>query len=311
MFRHSPLFQFKHGDHTCVFYRSEDVLFELLTPYIAEGILKGERCFCAQKPEFIKRLVYDLSFLGIDTEREIRRGALELHTEDEAYFPNKRFEPAVMLEMLTRSIGDAVEKGFQGLRTAGEMSWAVRGRNECDRVIGYEKMVEECFPGKAVIGICQYAMNEFPPDVLNSVLESHRQHLAETTAESIHSSLHVRYGCCSAEVVADRFVLDPRYYYVVQQQRQREIVGWGVAPTFASATARAEQLARGGSGGAMPRWHAGANHRQGRCAHAFYSIIDRILLFRAFRREPAALAVRRPYKRRRVKVCEAADDPVL
>jgi DcmR-like sensory protein len=244
MFRHSPLFQFKHGDHTCVFYRSEEALFELLTPYIAEGILKGERCFCAQKPEFIKRLIYDLRFLGIDTDREIARGALELHTEDETYFTNNRFEPEAMMEMLTRSIREAQEKGFAGLRTAGEMSWAARGRDECDQVIGYEKMVEECFPGKAVIGLCQYAMNEFTPDVLNVVMENHRLHVADRAADSFHSSLSVRYGGCSAEVVVDKLMLDPRHYYVVQQQRSREILGWGVAPTFESAIAKAEQLAR-------------------------------------------------------------------
>ena len=38
MFRLSPLFQFRHGDHLCVFYRSEDALLEVLTPYVAEGI---------------------------------------------------------------------------------------------------------------------------------------------------------------------------------------------------------------------------------------------------------------------------------
>jgi len=52
---------------------------EMLSPCIAVGILRGERCFCAQKPEVLKRLEYDLRFIGIDTDREIRRGALELH----------------------------------------------------------------------------------------------------------------------------------------------------------------------------------------------------------------------------------------
>jgi hypothetical protein len=76
---------------------------EVLTPYIAVGILRGT-CLCAQKPEALKRLVYDLRFVGIDTDREIRREALELRTEDEAYFINKRFEPHVMVEMLRRKI---------------------------------------------------------------------------------------------------------------------------------------------------------------------------------------------------------------
>ncbi len=244
MFRHSPLFQFGYGDHLCVFYRSSDSLFEVLTPYIAEGILKGEKCFCAQKPESLKRLIYDLRFLGIDTDREMKRGALELHTEDETYLPESRFEPEALVEMLAGAIDDASQKGFSGMRTAGEMSWAVRGRNACDQVLVYEKMIDECFPGKAVIGLCQYSMNDFPPDILEAVLESHRLHLCDTNSNCLHSSLHVRNGTYNAEVVVDKLMLDPRFYYVVEQSRSREVLGWGVAPSFDSAAAQAEQLAR-------------------------------------------------------------------
>ena len=252
MFRQSPLFHFRHGDHTCVFYRSPDTLSEVLTPYIAEGILKGERCFLAQKPQTLKRLIYDLRFLGLDTDKEIKRGALELRTEDETYFPTKGFEPAVMVEMLTRSIAQASSQGFAGLRTAGEMSWALRGRNQCDQILEYEKMVDECFPGKRVVGLCQYPMNEFPAGMLDSVLENHRLHLADTSSNCLHSSLHIRYGSYSAEVVVDKLLVDPRYYYVVQQQLPREVVGWGVAPTFDSAAARAEQLVRNPTGATPP-----------------------------------------------------------
>src|ERR1700749_4177872 len=93
MFHNSLLFQFKHGDHTCVFYRNEDSLREVLTPYIADGLRRGERCFCAQAPQICKRLVFDLQFLRIDTDSAIRRGALEIHSFDEVYFPNRKFEP--------------------------------------------------------------------------------------------------------------------------------------------------------------------------------------------------------------------------
>jgi len=252
LLRNSPLFQFRHGDHTCLFYRSEDALMEVLTPYIAEGILRGERCFCAQKPEVLKRLVYDLRFIGIDTDREIRRGALELRTEDEAYFINKRFEPHVMVEMLRRKIEEARDQGFTGLRTAGELGWAMRGRNECDEILEYEKLVEKSFSGKPAIALCQYAVDEFRPDVLDSVLESHRLHLDESKRNSFHSSIHVRLGKYGAEIVADKLTLDPRYYYVVQQIRPREVVGWGIASDFDTATAGAEQLVKDTAGMAGP-----------------------------------------------------------
>jgi hypothetical protein len=118
----------------------------------------------------------------MDTDREIKRGALELHTEDEAYFPNKQFEPLAMMEMLTQSIDESLEKGFVAFRSAGELGWAARGRNDCDRFIEYEKMVEKCFPKKPAIGLCQYALSDFLPDTLDSVLESHKLHIPETSS---------------------------------------------------------------------------------------------------------------------------------
>ena len=244
MFQHSPLFQFKHGDHICVFYRSEDALMEVLSPYIAQGILRRERCFCAQRPETLKRLIYDLRFLGIDVDREIARGTLELHTEDETYFPNRVFEPSTMMDMLLRAIETARNEGFTGLRTAGEMSWAVRGRNACDQILAYENLVDEIFPGKSATGLCQYSVNDFDPETLDCVLENHKMHLAESDS-SLHSSVSIRQGRCNVEIVVDKFVVDPPHYYVVQPHRKRsEVLGWGVAPTFDDAAARAEQLVR-------------------------------------------------------------------
>jgi hypothetical protein len=243
MFRRSSLFQFRNGDHTCAFYRSERDLMEVLNPFIADGLRRGERCFCAQKPEVLKRLVNDLRFLGIEPEEEIRRGALVLRSEDETYFPNKRFEPAAMMDLLIASISDAHQLGFASFRSAGEMSWAVEGRNDCDFVVGYEKMVDEYYPGKPAIGLCQYPIDKFAPEVLKAVVHSHRMHIAETATHSNHSSIHLRNGEWLAEVVADKQDNDPRYYYVVQKHRPREVLGWGIAPDFEVANASIQRLA--------------------------------------------------------------------
>jgi hypothetical protein len=244
MVRHSPLFHFKRGSHACVFYRSEDALLEILTPFVADGLRRGERCFCAQKPHVIKRLLFDLRFLGFETDREIRQGNLEFHTEDEVYFPNKRFEPEVLMQLLLDSIDESVKLGYSCFRSAGELSWAVDGQNQCDQLIEYEKMVEEAYPGRAAVGICQYDMSKFPTHVLDSTLKVHRSHVFQPHSGSNHSSMGLGFGECRAEIVADRFVLNPTYYYVVQQRFPQEIVGWGVAADFDTAAGDAERLAR-------------------------------------------------------------------
>jgi MEDS: MEthanogen/methylotroph, DcmR Sensory domain len=242
MFRHSSLFQFKNGDHTCVFYRTQQALMEVLTPYIADGLRRSERCFCAQKPQILKRLVYDLWFLGIDPDQEIRRGALELQTVNETYLPNDRFEPRALMDMLIRSIEEARRNGFRSFRTAGELSWAVEGRNVCDHVVGYEKLVDEYYPGQPAIGLCQYSMSKFEPHVLQAVLQAHRMQVVETATHSDHASMHIRDNSWSAEIVADKMALSPRYYYVVHHREPSEPLGWGIAPDFDSASANIDRL---------------------------------------------------------------------
>ena len=111
-------------------------------------------------------------------------------------------------------------------------------------VIEYEKMVEEAYPGRAAVGICQYDMSKFPTHVLDSTLKLHRSHVFQPHTDSNHSSMGLGFGECRAEIVADRFVLNPAYYYVVQQRFPQEIVGWGVAADFDTAAGDAERLAR-------------------------------------------------------------------
>jgi hypothetical protein len=243
MFRHSSLFQFKNGDHTCVFYRSTDELMQVLIPFVGDGLRRGERCFCAQKPEVLKQLVYDLRYLGIDSDKDIQRGSLDLRSEDDTYLPNGRFEPQAMMDMLMRSIREAHDQGYESFRSAGELSWAVEGRNVCDLVIGYEHMVNEYYPGRPAIGLCQYNITKFPPELLKAVVQAHRMQLAEAPANSSYSSIYVRNGRWAAEVIADSRQTTPRYYYVVQNRRPQEVLGWGVAPNFESATAQIDQLA--------------------------------------------------------------------
>lgn len=242
MLRHSSLFQFRHGDHVCVFYRNEDSLREVLTPFVADGLRRGERCFCAQKSHIARRLVFDLRFLGIDTDDALRRGALEIHTEHEVYLPNNKFEPRIMMNMLMRSLDDALHHGFTAFRTAGELSWAVRGIKHCDQLIDYEKMVDECFPGKPAIGLCQYDVNAFAPEVLEAAIQTHRMRLCDLSQTAIQAGMAIRQGEYWSEIVVNRHVHNPSYYYVVERHKPAEVIGWGIADTFDSATEQAGNL---------------------------------------------------------------------
>jgi hypothetical protein len=229
-----PMFHFTHGDHTCVFYWDLQGLLEVLTPYIAEGLRQNERCFCAQRPETLKALCNDLRFIGVDIEREQKRGALELHTTNEVYFRNMRFDPDALMELLERSVEDSVRNGFSAFRTAGELSWAVEGRNECDKLVAYEKLVEASYPSKPAVGICLYPIRSFEPAVLDRVVAAHSKVLHYGCHSSSTASLHVHWPECEAEIVTKRYTADAPYHYVVQRQ-SGEVLAWGESADFKGA----------------------------------------------------------------------------
>ena len=114
MLNSAPLFRLKHGNHICVFYRDETYLLDILAPYIADGLRNGERCFCAQKPDMVKRLHTALKHIGVDVQREIKRGALEIRTDNEVYLGGGNFDPEAMMQVLETSITDSVKQGFTG-----------------------------------------------------------------------------------------------------------------------------------------------------------------------------------------------------
>jgi len=233
-----PIFNFRHGDHTCVFYWDLDGLSEILTPYIFEGLRRNERCFCAQKPETLKALCDDLRFLGVNVEKEQRRGALELHTTNEVYFHDMRFEPDALMDLLERSIEESVRSGFSAFRTAGELSWAVEGRDECDRLVAYEQKVQASYPGKPAVGMCMYPIRSFEKPVLDRVVAAHNKVVRSGQQGSSTASLHIHWPERKAEIVTNKSVRSP-YHYVVEGQGG-EILSWGKSADFDGALKLAE-----------------------------------------------------------------------
>ena len=239
-----PLFRFQHGDHACVFYKNEDFLLEVLTPYVADGLRRHERCFCVQAPQVLKRLEMDLAFIGVNVEREIKRGALDFYTPSQVYLRSGAFEPEILMDMLIRSVDESVKGGFSGFRSAGELSWAMEGSHDCSQLLGYEAMVQNSFPGKPAIGMCQYPMNRFPTDVLQKTLDHHRYSLTEPHLESKHASLCLRTRHAEVEIVANRFATDPKYYYVASPLRTKTPFGWGVEAELNRAIDESDALLR-------------------------------------------------------------------
>lgn len=239
----APLFKFKHGDHCCVFYEDENALLDLLVPFFADGLKKKERCFAAQTSSLADKLLAGLHRRGINIREDVARGAFNLVTLENFYGPGAgEFNPKALMQELEEFIQESVRRGFSGSRMAGEMQFVATNGVECSQLLEYERLVDAAFPVRRVLGICQYNTTLFDEAMLEKVVAVHRQSMHNLHPRSQHSSMAIRRGRYVLDIVADRAHPRTSFYYVAQEHGKRDILGWGVEPSFDDAMYEGETL---------------------------------------------------------------------
>lgn len=161
------------GSHICLLYRNEEEHRVVLTEYIRRGLERGERVVYIVDASTAEQIREFLRQAGIDVESAERRGQLLFLTSQEAYLREGSFDPQRMIALLKEETEKALTAGFTGLRVTGEMTWALRGLPGSERLIEYEALLNEFFPGSACTGLCQYDVRRFPPGILLDVLRTH------------------------------------------------------------------------------------------------------------------------------------------
>lgn len=105
------------NDHIAHFYRGEAEMFEVLGPYIAEGLRRGEHCAAICSPAAADGLRRWLADANLDPAAAEREGRLVVHHGEAS-----AQEMAELFERLHSETGAA---GYPFLRLAGDGGWAL------------------------------------------------------------------------------------------------------------------------------------------------------------------------------------------
>lgn len=163
----------KIHDHICSIYETKQEQLSAVIPYIKEGLSKNEKCvYIADEntiDEVIEFLKKDIS-LVLDA---IAEGALVILGKEDSYLRYGFFEPDQMLNFLTEQVRHAKQQGFKALRVTGEASWALGDKLLTQQLIEYEAKVNKVLSELDVSALCQYNKNQFAPEIVKNVLETH------------------------------------------------------------------------------------------------------------------------------------------
>jgi len=163
----------KHGDHICLPYQDLSERHDVIIPFIAEGLARGERCVYTLAVSEQAALLDDLAAAGVNASRAVERGALWLRTPEEIYLRSGKFDPDDSLAYIEELIQQALAEGFTGLRGSGEMAAGQEDAVPWETVLSYEARVNEWFSKRPFIGLCRYRRGAFAPSVIRDVLRTH------------------------------------------------------------------------------------------------------------------------------------------
>jgi len=165
---------YKQGEHICSLYQTEDEQIAVAAEYLSDGLRQGERCmYVAQSYPALKRFRAALRDAGIDADEAVRQGALLELTHADAHLAGGSFDCERMLSMLNDAVESALNDGFKGLRTCGDMSWLLVECQGSEQAREYEVLLNQFFRDTRAAGMCQYDRQRLRMQTISDALATH------------------------------------------------------------------------------------------------------------------------------------------
>ncbi len=159
--------------HICAFFDSRDEQYNVILPYIQEGLDNQEKVINilegACHHEHCERLLN----AGISVEEKLASKQLEVLASEDTYLKGGSFAAEKMLRLLEEALIEAKSEGYDSVRACGEMVWALKNLRGTDELIEYEARLNLLTPKHSCSLICMYDVNRFSGRVLTDVLSTH------------------------------------------------------------------------------------------------------------------------------------------
>ncbi|MFI1990649.1 MEDS domain-containing protein [Actinoplanes sp. NPDC020271] len=135
------------GDHLCVIVGSDEEKAAALAGYVRDGLRDNHRILYYGDPA---------ELLDPEWAAALAAGQLQVTPPERSYLASGRFDPEATIAGWEQACADARASGHDGLRVAGDMSWAARPVPGAERLPWYEAQVNRVFAGGYSMAVCFY-----------------------------------------------------------------------------------------------------------------------------------------------------------
>jgi len=161
--------------HICAFFNSIPERHRVLRSFIKDGFDQGEKAFHIVDPGLREEHLKRLAEAGVDVERTMGSGQLEVRVWQECMFQGGRFDPDAMLAIIEEVLRSGAAAGYPLTRFVGHMEWALVDQPGLDELsfIEFETRVNYVSPKYDDPLICAYDLSKFSSSMIIDVMRTH------------------------------------------------------------------------------------------------------------------------------------------
>jgi PAS domain S-box-containing protein len=161
------------GTHLCVFYHTQEDLIDILVPYFKAGLQNNEFCmWVISEPLNVESAKRALKRVIKNLDDCIEKGQVEILDYKQWYTKSGTFEADRVLQGWVEKEAQAVERGFDGLRLAGDTFWLEE--SDWEEFADYEATVDRLIGEHRMIAICAYSLDKCGAPEIMDVVANHQ-----------------------------------------------------------------------------------------------------------------------------------------
>ena len=162
--------------HICAFFNSIDEQHRVLRSFIREGFDRGEKALHLVDPALREEHLKRLAEAGIDVERAMGSGQLDVRLWQDAQLRGDRFDQDAWLASIEEVLQSARAAGYPLTRFLAHMEWALlQDKPGLDYLgfIEFETRVNYVSPKYDDPLICAYDLSKFSSNMIIDVIRTH------------------------------------------------------------------------------------------------------------------------------------------
>lgn len=161
--------------HICAFFDSREEQYEILLPWIKEGIDKGEEVLNILSESLQSDHCSRLSEAGIEVQEAVKKKQLKIVASEKSYLEGDSFAAQRMFSVVEEALFEAEAGPYANFRGCGDMEWVLKNLPGTDELIEYEARLNFLTPHHDCSIICSYDINQFSGRAIADIMATHPQ----------------------------------------------------------------------------------------------------------------------------------------